>query len=239
MDNFLFIGLPYAAFFILVVGWIIKSQTRAFQISSLSSQFLEGKQLFWGTQSFHWGIIVILTGHLIGFLFPSSVLAWNGEPVRLLILEVSALIFGLSAFVGIILLIIRRISNKRIAMVTSKADIAVYVILFVQILSGLWIALFFRWGTSWYASVMTPYLVSVLTFSPDISAISQMPFIVKAHIISASLLIAMIPFTRFSHFMTFPIRYYWRVYQIVIWNRNPKTIRSSSEIEPGVKSRNN
>jgi len=52
MDNFLFIGLPYAAFILLVVGWINKSRNRSFQISSLSTQFLEGKKLFWGTQAF-------------------------------------------------------------------------------------------------------------------------------------------------------------------------------------------
>jgi len=239
MDNFLFIGLPYAAFILLVVGWINKSRNRSFQISSLSTQFLEGKKLFWGTQAFHWGIIAILLGHLIGFLVPSAVLAWNGEPVRLLILETSALMFGLASFVGVILLIIRRITNKRISVVTSKADYAVYAILFVQILTGLWIALGYRWGSSWYASTMTPYLWSIIKLSPDVAAISAMPFVVKTHVASAALLIGMIPFTRFSHFMTFPIRYYWRIYQITIWNRDPKTKRSSTEIEPGVRSKNN
>jgi len=147
--------------------------------------------------------------------------------------------FGLASFVGVILLIIRRITNKRISVVTSKADYAVYAILFVQILTGLWIALGYRWGSSWYASTMTPYLWSIIKLSPDVAAISAMPFVVKTHVASAALLIGMIPFTRFSHFMTFPIRYYWRIYQITIWNRDPKTKRSSTEIEPGVRSKNN
>lgn len=239
MNDFLFIGLPYSAIIIFIIGWIYKYRNKGFQISSLSTQFLEGKKLFWGSQPFHWGISVILLGHLIGFLFPKSVMAWNGFPVRLVILEISALIFGLSAFVGIILLIIRRITNKRIAAVTSKADIAVYLVIFVQILTGLWVALFYRWGSTWYASTMTPYLKSILFLSPDIASISAMPFIVKTHVVSAFVFIGMIPFTRFSHFMVFPISYYWRIYQQVIWNRDRKTLRNSGEILPGVKSNNN
>jgi nitrate reductase gamma subunit len=239
MDFFLFIGLPYAAFLILIIGWIYKYFERGFQISSLSSQFLEGNKLFWGSQPFHWGIMVILLGHLIGFLIPNAVIAWNGEPVRLIILEVSALIFAFSALVGVILLIIRRITNKRIRIITSKADLFVYLIIFVQIVTGIYVAIFFRWGSSWYASAMVPYLKSVFLLQPDIAAISQMPFMVKLHVISSFFLIGAIPFTRFSHFMVFPIMYYWRASQRVIWNRYRYTHRISKNIIPRVKPKNN
>jgi len=182
---------------------------------------------------------VVLLGHFIGFLFPRTLIAWNGMPIRLLILEVTALIFSLSALLGVILLIYRRITNKRVRILTSKADILVYIVIFIQVVTGVWIALFFRWGSSWYASTMVPYLKSILFFSPDIAALVQMPFMVKVHVLSAFTLVGLIPFTRFSHFMVFPISYYWRDPQLVFWNRNNKTIRSSKRISPGVKSKNN
>lgn len=239
MNYVLFIGVPYATFLIFIVGWVYKYNSRSFQVSSLSSQFLEGKSLFWGSQPFHWGILMILLGHLIGFLFPRSVIAWNGVPARLLILEISALAFSFAALLGVILLIIRRIKNKRIRILTSKADILVYLVLFTQIASGIYIALFFRWGSSWYASSLVPYLKSIFLFSPDIATISLMPFMVKVHVISAFLLVGLIPFTRFSHFMVFPISYYWRENIIFRWNRDRKTIRNSTNVGPGVKSKNN
>ena len=239
MNYFLFIGLPYATLLIFFIGWAYKYNQKSFQVSSLSTQFLEGKNLFWGSQPFHWGLLVVLLGHLVGFLFPSTLIAWNGMPVRLLVLEVTALIFSFSALLGVILLIYRRINNKRISILTSKADILVYIVIFIQVVTGIWIALFFRWGSSWYASTMVPYLKSILFLSPDIDALVQMPFMVKAHVISAFTLVGLIPFTRFSHFMVFPISYYWRDPQLVFWNRDRKTIRSSKRIFPGVKSKNN
>ncbi len=239
MNNFLFIGLPYAAVTILIIGGIYKYVNRGFQISSLSSQFLEGKKLFWGSQFFHWGIVTVLLGHLIGILFPQGVIAWNGVTVRLLILETTGLMFALSTLIGLILLIIRRLTNKRISIVTSKADVLVYVILLIQVITGIWVALGYRWGSSWYAASMTPYIKSLFLFSPEVGTVSQMPLIIKAHVISAFVMIGLIPFTRFSHFLVFPFRYYWRVYQQVIWNRDRKTIRKQDDIRPGVKSKNN
>lgn len=238
-DYFFFIGLPYAALIIMIIGSASRYFNFGFKVSSLSSQFLEGRQLFYGSQPFHWGLSFLFFGHLIGFLFPRSVLAWNSVPFRLIILEISAFGFGILALVGLVLLIFRRILNKRLHMVTSIMDVVVYVILTVQIITGLWIAFFFRWGSSWFASVLTPYLNSVLTLNPDIKAVSELPLMIKIHMVSAFTMIAVIPYTRFMHFLVFPISYLWRNYQYVIWNWDRKKIRKSTELYPGVKSKNN
>lgn len=238
LNTFMFSVFPYLAFLIFIIGSIYRYKNRGFQVSSLSTQFLEGKQLFWGSQPFHWGLLVTFFGHLIAFSFPRTLLAWNGEPVRLLILEVTAFIFGLSALIGLILLIKRRLSSKRLYVVANKMDMLVYVTLFVQIVSGVSIAFFERWATSWFAGVLTPYLRSVFAFDPDIAAVSAMPWIVQLHIISAFAIIGIIPFTRFMHFLVVPIDYIWRDYQLVIWNWNKKTIRSSKKHFNGKMSKN-
>lgn len=240
MSNyFFFIGLPYAALVIMIIGSATRYFNFGFKVSSLSSQFLESRQLFYGSQPFHWGLSFLFFGHLIGFLFPRSVIAWNSVPLRLIILEISAFGFGILALAGLVMLIFRRILNKRLHMVTSVMDIVVYVILTVQIVTGLWIAFFFRWGSSWFASVLTPYLNSVFTLSPDIKAVAELPIMIKIHLVSAFTMIAVIPYTRFMHFLVFPISYLWRNYQYVIWNWDRKKIRKSSELYPGVKSKNN
>lgn len=228
-----FIVLPYVALFSVIFGSFYRYCYHGFQVSSLSSQFLENNRLFFGSRPFHWGIIALFFGHLIGFLFPRSVLAWNDVPIRLYILEVSAFAFGLLSITGLVILTIRRIQVKRLYVVTTKMDIFVYFILFLQIITGLYVAYFFRWGSSWFAMVLTPYLRSIFTFSPDINAVIALPVMVKIHIVSAFILIGMIPFTRFMHFLVYPFTYFWRRPQLVIWNFK-KTIEPDS-----VKSKGN
>jgi len=238
MDYFFFIALPYTAIIVMLAGSILRYRISGFVFSSLSSQFLEGRKLFWGSQPFHWGIIFLFFGHLIAFLFPRAVLAWNGQPVRLLILEASAFAFGLATLLGLILLIRRRLTSKRIRMVTTSMDVFVLVILLVQVVSGLWIAYFHRWGSSWFAATLSPYLISIFTFNPQIDAVVAMPLAVKIHIISAYTIVGMIPFTRFVHFLVYPIRYIWRDYQRVIWNWDRKSIRKPDVWVKGVRAKN-
>ncbi|MBC8265654.1 MAG: respiratory nitrate reductase subunit gamma [Flavobacteriales bacterium] len=238
-DYFLFVGLPYAALAIMLIGTILRYMNKGFTVSSLSTQFLEGKKLFWGSQSFHWGMMFLFFGHLIAFLFPKSVIAFNGDPVRLIILESTAFMFGLLSLFGIILLVIRRKNNKRVQIVTSKMDKVVFITLLVQIISGVWIAYFHRYGSTWFATSLTPYLWSIFAFNPDISVISTMPLAVKIHVISAFAIIGIIPFSRYMHFLVYPIAYIWRPYQKVIWNWDKNTIRIPDKWVKGVRSKNN
>ena len=70
LSNLLFMVFPYLAFVIFLIGSVYRYRAKGFQVSSLSSEFLERKKLFWGSQPFHWGLLVLFFGHLIAFLFP-------------------------------------------------------------------------------------------------------------------------------------------------------------------------
>ncbi len=216
---FFFILLPYLAVISLVFGSIYRYRFHGFQVSSLSSQLLESNLLFFGSRPFHWGIITLFFGHLTAFLIPSAVLAWNEKPIRLYVLEVTAFAFGIIAIFGLTVLIIRRVQTKRLHKLTTKMDMFVYLILAVQVITGLYIAYFFRWGSSWFSLVLTPYLRSIFTFSPDATTIISLPMMVKIHIASAFILVGMIPYTRFIHFLVYPFSYLWRAKQLVIWNK--------------------
>ncbi len=146
LNTFLFIAFPYMAIIVFVVGLIYRYRRKSFTITSLSSQFLEGRQLFWGSVPFHLGLLVVLCGHLIAFLLPRANLAWNQVPVRLIILEVTAFVFGVTVFVGLVSLMYRRFTNPRVRAVTTRMDIVLELLLFAQVVLGLWIALGFRWG---------------------------------------------------------------------------------------------
>ena len=240
MDYLLFAVFPYTCLAIFLIGSIYRYKYRPFTVSSLSSQFLEGKKLFLGSQLFHWGLFILFFGHLIAFLFPASVMLWGGQPVRLMILEITAFVFGLSAFFGLMLLIYRRLTDRRVQMVTNKMDFVVYVVLLVQIISGLLVAYTNRWGSAWFAAFLTPYLRSIFVFNPQIDAIASVTSLsLKIHVIAAFSLIGIIPFTRFMHFLVYPLDYTWRSYQQVMWNWNRKRIRVSKAHREGRKSRNN
>ncbi len=225
LDQVLFAVLPYVAFVVFLLMTIQRYRMQSFTYSSLSSQFLENRHHFWSMVPFHYGILVILAGHAIAFLIPRQVLLWNEAPLRLYILEVSALIFGLLTLVGLINIIVRKSKDRKLRMVTSKADWIVYGLLLLQVFSGIYVAVFVGWGSSWFASTLTPYLWSLVWLSPDISYVEAMPPWVKLHIVSAFLLIAVFPFTRLVHILVIPNMYLWRRTQIVRWNWDRRKIR--------------
>ncbi|MBS4027692.1 MAG: respiratory nitrate reductase subunit gamma [Ignavibacteriales bacterium] len=227
LDEILFVVLPYIALVIFLLVSIRRYLTQSFTFSSLSSQFLENQQHFWGLVPFHYGIIAIVTGHLIGFLIPREVLWWNSYPLRLYVLEISAFIFGVLTLVGLTSIIIRRLTTPKIKMVSSTADWILFGIFIVQIVSGLSVAVFHSWGSSWFASSAVPYLWSLATLSPDISYITAMPWMVKLHIVCAYVMIAFFPFTRLVHALVVPNPYLWRKTQVVRWYGAWKLKRAS------------
>ncbi len=238
-NNFFFIGLPYAALLIFIVGSIFRYRTQPFSVSSLSSQILESRILYWGSHAFHIGIIALFVGHAIGFLFPSGVISFTGQPTRLLIIEISAFAFGLLSLFGILTLIYRRIFVAKIKAVTSKMDVVVYLLILVQVISGLWIAYFDRWGSAWFAISLAPYLKSIFLLAPNFEAVAAMPLSIKIHVASAFVFVAIVPFTRLMHFLVFPFVYITRAYQYVIWNWDKKTRRNSTKFKEGIKAKNN
>lgn len=239
LNLFFFIALPYIALVVFLVGTIYRYRATSYKYSSLSSGFLEKRTLFWGSLPFHWGILSLFFGHLIAFLIPSGVLAWNSHPVRLLVLEVAAFIFGLSVLWGLGTLIFRRLTSPRIRSVTNPMDGVIVALLVFQTVLGLWTAVNYRWGSTWFAATLTPYLRSIFALQPDIAAISAMPWVVKLHVVGAFTLVLLIPFSRLVHLLVVPLHYAWRPYQRVIWNWRRDKVRDPRAGWTATRPRNN
>ena len=207
MDKFigvLFVALPYVALAIFIIGTVYRYSSQGYKVTSLSTQLFESKILYWGSNAFHIGIIVLFVGHLVGFLFPSTVLAWGGIPARIVVIEIGALGFAVLSFLGLVTLLARRIGTAAILRLTSKVDFVIYALLIAQVTIGILVALFYKWGSLWYASSLVPYLKSIFIFSPDIKAVVDMPWLVQVHIVLAFIIIAMVPFSRLMHVLVFP-----------------------------------
>jgi nitrate reductase gamma subunit len=218
-DILLFGAFPYLALVLMLVISIQRYRRDGFTVTSLSSEFLENRWLFWGSVPLHFGILILFCGHLVGFLIPAHVIAFNSSPLRLVVLETSALVAGLLSFSGLVILVWRRMRDARLRAVTSKIDVLVYIMLFFQIVTGLWIALGYRWGSAWYTHVVVPYLHSVFLLRPDVGSMADLPLVARMHVLGAFSLITVFSFTRLVHMLVAPLPYIWRRVQVVMWQR--------------------
>ena len=225
MNSILYGVMPYVLLVLAIAGSIYRFNFNKFTWSSQSSQFLENRTLFFGSFPWHYGIITILLAHFVGFLIPSSVLAWNSVPVRLYIFEVSGLVLGLLALFGLLALTYRRLTNSRAKAVTTGWDALLLIVLLIQVVTGLMNALLYRWGSNWYAASAAPWMWSVIKLNPEVEYVANLPLFTKVHIFNAMLIVCLIPFTRLVHLFVINIyKYLVRPYQVVRWySRDPKT----------------
>jgi nitrate reductase gamma subunit len=224
-NEFLFGVVPYVVVVLAIVGSVVRWRRNQFTVSSMSSQLLESRKLYWGSVSFHWGLSIILLGHLAALLVPRGFELWNGAPIRLYLLEMTGLALALWAAFGVTVLIVRRISSPRIRRVTTPMDTVVLIIIAIQILSGIWIAIGYRWGSYWGTSVFVPYVRSLFRLQPDPSYVDPLPWVLKAHALAFFAFLAVFPFTRLVHVITLPLQYFTRPWQKVIAARETPPIR--------------
>jgi len=231
-DIFLWAVWPYVAVAIcLIVGFYRYFRDR-FSFSSQSSQFLENRLSFWGSTMWHYGIILILIPHILGFLFPGLWAALISDQTRLYIMEVTGFALAVMAICGLAILIIRRLTNVRAKSVTTFPDWLLLTVLAFQVVLGFWIAFFYRWGSEWYLHTSVPWLQSLAVFNPQVQYVTAMPLPVKLHMLNAFLIIALFPFTRLVHIVTLPLPYLLRPYQVVIWYRNRQVPYTAPEGVP-------
>ncbi|MEJ2287661.1 MAG: respiratory nitrate reductase subunit gamma [Deinococcales bacterium] len=219
MNDLLFLALPYASIALFVAVTILRFRQRPFTVSSLSSQLLEGKRLYWGSIPFHWGVVLILLGHLAALLVPRGILWWNAVPARVYLLEGTGAALAVWALIGLLVLTWRRLSHPRIRAVSTPMDYVVLALLLIQLATGLWTAASYRFGSSWFAGVMTPYLWSILTLRPRPDLMLDLMWPVKIHVLGFFVLLAALPFSRLVHIVTLPLGYLVRPWQIVVWTQ--------------------
>lgn len=222
-NDVLFGVVPYVAAALAIVVGIVRWRRAPFTVSSLSSQLLESRKLYWGSVSFHWGLTIILALHLLALIVPQGFEMWNGAPIRLYMLEISGVALGLWAAFGITVLIVRRFTSARVRRVTTGMDHLVLLVIAVQIISGLWIAIGYRWGSYWGTGVFVPYVRSLIWFQPKPEYVEPLPLVLKVHVLAFFAFLAIFPFSRLIHIVTLPLQYFFRPWQKVIANREPKS----------------
>ena len=222
--NFIIFGiLPYAALTILVVGSIARYDRDQYTWKSSSSQLLKRKQLIWGSILFHVGIITIFFGHLVGLFTPVWVLDALGVPYSLK--QWMAVIIGgpagIAALIGASLLMHRRLTEPRIRATSSRMDITIMALIWLQLAIGLLTitqTLQHMDGSemvrfmNWSQSIVTWNINAWVT-------VVDVHWLYKLHIFLGLIITALFPFSRLVHIVSgfaAPFRYLLRPgYQIV------------------------
>jgi len=211
---------PYLALTVLVVGSVLRFDANPYSWRSQSSQFLRRKQMAWGSNLFHLGILVLLGGHFVGMLTPIGV--FDAVGISHGFKQTAALVVGglagVAAWIGCTLLLHRRLFDSRIRKSSSFGDISVLVLLWCQITLGV---LTTYWTIDHLdGSEMVKFMNwanGILTLNPGApDYVKEVALVYKLHIVLGLTLFLITPFTRLVHVWSAPIWFLMRPgYQIV------------------------
>jgi nitrate reductase gamma subunit len=216
LDVLLWGVLPYVTIAILVAGTIWRYRYDKFGWTTRSSELYESRLLRIGSPLFHFGILVVVIGHVIGLVIPKSWtdaagLTQEAYHVQALLLGGIA---GFCTLVGVAILIYRRRTTGPVFMATTKNDKAMYVVLVAAIVAGLATTLLGAAGGEEhnYRLTVAPWFRSLFVLQPDIASMAHSGLAFQLHTLIGMLLFAIWPFTRLVHAFTAPIGYLFRPY---------------------------
>ncbi len=219
--NQLLFGIyPYIAFAVFLIGCLIRYDRDQYTWKTGSSQMLESKQLKIGSRLFHIGIIMILVGHFVGLLTPHQV--WDFLGVTAAFKQKVAMgaggLFGIICFIGLTILIHRRLTNPRIKATTSKMDLTILLLLYAQLILGLisiFVSLGHLDGSEMLKLMHWAQQLVLFNGSEAAAAIANVHIIFKLHIFLGMTLFIVFPFSRLVHIWSAPVKYLRRNYQVV------------------------
>jgi len=137
-DNFLFGIYPYICLSVFLLGSLLRFDRDQYTWKSDSSQLLRAGQLRWGSNLFHVGVLFLFFGHSFGMLTPHFLYEpFISAGAKQLVAMVSGGAFGLLGFIGVSLLLHRRLSDERIRTNSKTSDIVLLVLLWLQLALGL------------------------------------------------------------------------------------------------------
>jgi len=224
--NLLLFGVyPYVCLAVLLIGSLIRFDREAYTWKSDSSEMLRKGQLRLGSNLFHYGVIIVILGHFVGFLAPDWTIDWALDPAQhqLLAMAVGG-IAGLAAIIGLTILLHRRLSDPRIRLNSRKWDIAVVIMLWLQLALGLsTVAFSARHIDGVLFGTLVRYVKGIVTLDGGVASLMDgVPLPYKLHILLGFTIFLISPFTRMIHIWSGAgaLAYLFRPYQIV---RTPRS----------------
>ncbi len=222
LNQFLFGTYPYICLTVFVLGSALRYDRDQYTWKADSSQLLRKKGMRIGNNLFHIGIILLFFGHLIGLLTPHAIYAHLlTSSTKQLLAMVAGGIFGSICFIGMTMLLYRRLFDPRIRATSKPSDIMLLLVLYAQLILGL-LTIYFSAqhmdGTSMIA--LANWAQHIVIFRAGAAEfVAEEALVFKLHLVLGSTIFLIFPFTRMVHVfsgVTAPIKYLSRSgYQIV------------------------
>lgn len=216
--SFFFSTYSYICLTVFVIGTLIRYDREQYSWRASSSQLLADKGLKIGNVMFHIGVIFIFFGHLVGLLTPHALYEQfiTAEQKQLLAITAGG-IAGTVGFIGLTILVFRRMFVARIRATSSMTDVLVVFIFWIQITLGM---ITIPFSLSHHdATIMlnlSEWAQHILTFRAGAAEFikgTEWPF--QMHLILGQTIFLLFPFTRLVHILSAPMKYIGRPYQVV------------------------
>lgn len=219
--NTLFFGIyPYVATGIFFLGSLLRYDREQYSWKTGSSQMLSSKNFRIANILFHVGIIMILLGHFAGLVLPWEI--WHALGISLAAKQIIAMgvggFFGTLCFIGLTMLVMRRLFDPRIKANSSKMDTGILLLIYLQLIVGM-VTIFISSGhmdgavmynlMSWSRYLLTLRPVEAVEF------ISDVHWVYKMHVTLGITVFVLFPFSRLVHIWSIPVQYVRRNYQVV------------------------
>ncbi len=242
INQLLFGWYPYLCIAIFLLGSLMRFDREQYTWRSGSSQLLRRRQLTWGSNLFHVGILIIFLGHFFGLLTPIAVFDFLGisHGAKQMLAIVVGGIAGIACFIGLTLLVHRRLFDARIRNNSSFGDIAVLLLLYVQLTLGLATILISLQHLD--GDVMLkfmPWAQGIVTLQPGVaSLVADANPIFKLHLFLGMTTFLVFPFARLVHIWSAPVWYLGRRgYQVVRTRQQVGPYGGPQAIRPPLLSR--
>ena len=240
LHGFLFQIYPYIYFKEFLLGSLIRFDQNQYTWKSDSSQLLRAGLLRWGSNLFHFGILFLFFGHMVGLFTPHAVYGvFMTAATKQMMAVVAGGIAGLVCFVGLSMLLYRRIFDPRIRLTSHRTDIAVLVILWVQLVVGM-ITLPFSYQHADGSTmlILADWAQRIVTLRPvDATALSALPWPYLFHIVFGMTIFLLFPFSRLVHvwsgFAT--VAFLFRPHQVVRSRRINLPADHNQPRQPGAR----
>jgi nitrate reductase gamma subunit len=229
--NFLFGYYPYICLTVFLLGSLLRFDRDQYTWKSDSSQLLRTGQLRWGSNLFHVGILFLFFGHSVGMLTPHFVYEpFMSAGAKQLMAMVSGGLFGLFGFVGVTLLLHRRLSDPRIRATSRTSDIVLLWLLWAQFALGLaTIPLSAQHLDGGMMMRLAEWAQRIVTFRGGAAELlADASWVFRAHMFLGMTIFLVFPFTRLVHVWSGfgTLAYLVRPYQLVRSRRLGMTPRA-------------
>ena len=222
LSQFFFGYYPYICLTVFVLGSMLRYDRDQYTWKADSSLLLRKKGMRIGNNLFHIGIILLFFGHLIGLLTPEWLYhLFMSAATKQKLAMFAGGIFGVICFIGMTMLLKRRLLDPRIRASSKPSDIMILIVLYIQLILGLITIPFSAMhpdGSSMVA--LANWAQHILTFrGGSAEFVVNQGLVFKLHLILGMTIFLIFPFTRMVHVfsgITAPLKYLRRSgYQIV------------------------